>query len=65
MQSLRDKEKRELELAYLSARWAKLSGKDFPSYTDVFGEQKKANKQQTPEELLNKIKALNAKFGGN
>jgi hypothetical protein len=59
--------KRELENeqnivnAYLSAYWHRI--KKMPSLKEVLG-KKPSSKLQSPEEMLNIVKALNEAFGG-
>lgn len=62
MQGLKEKEKRQLELAYLTARWAK--AEKMPSYEDIFGKQTQAKPKKTAEDMFEVVKALHAKFGG-
>jgi hypothetical protein len=50
-----------LTLAYKTALWQRIDAKHFPKIEDVLRE----DAGQTPEDLLNKIKMLNAKFGGD
>ena len=54
-----------LVLTYLGAYWQRV--KEMPSLDEVLGREpkKKEVAAQTPEQMLEKIKALNAAFGGN
>lgn len=48
--------------AYLAAYWQR--AKKMPSIKEVLKKPAKKSKQQTPEEMLEAVKKLNAAFGG-
>ncbi|MFS1519678.1 hypothetical protein V1503_24950 [Bacillus sp. SCS-151] len=61
-------EKRKLEeeekitFAYLSAHWQRV--KKLPSFKQVLGKQQQQPQKMTPEQMLAKVKQLNAALGG-
>lgn len=60
-EQLRHQSKEGMMVAYLTAAWSR--AKKMPSWEKIFGQE--IDKTQTPEQMLNAVKLLNTKLGGD
>lgn len=70
MKALQDAEKEKykqlVSVAYLSAVWYRCDPKKFPKYEEVMKNiESQPTKNQSSRDMLEVVKMLNARFGGN